>query len=665
MNSELLCMGCMQERGIGPQCPHCGWVEGTSSESPLQLPPRTVLDGRYLLGRALGQGGFGITYIAWDLDLDCKVAVKEYFPRDVCTRAREDWTVQPFSQRNATVYESGLTKFLEEGRALARFRDHPGVVSVLAFLRSHGTGYIVMGYIEGLTFQQYLENHNGKVAFQVAFQTLIPVMDTLRELHSFGLLHRDISPDNIYITHDQRVKLLDFGAARYSLGEQSRSLDVILKPGYAPEEQYRSQGRQGPWTDVYALGATMYRAITGRPPSPALDRLAHDDLAAPSSLAINISPVSEAALLKALALRREDRFQTVSEFQDALLLADPGPLPVRIPTEPPRPRPKPWRAVIAGATALIILSTIAAFLLSRHSTRHPRILSFSAVPSVVAPGAGVTLQWQTSESDEVFLNGKRVAPSGSSASGPIDVEQTFTLSLMDAKPSVEQASTSVQLERPPLPPVSKNSELKLPPPQKEMEGNGLPAHDTKHGENLVAKSNRKLPAELTSPPQIYFKADQNLILAGQHTTLHWSVTNATSVHIAPGFDGLLPEGQLNVSPAQDTRYTLLARGPGGLSTQNFIVKVHPVPAAWPAPLAILAFSVSPQEVRPGAVAYLSWEVQGAARVMIQPGVGVVPTSGSKQVRPSATTQYLLIASARDGSSKAAKATISIASAGSQ
>ena len=319
--TESLCMGCMANKGSSPTCPNCGWEEGHSADSPLQLTPRTILDGRYLVGRALGQGGFGITYLAWDFNLNCKLAVKEYFPIEVCTRGRDERTVQPLTRRTQERFEYGLGKFLEEGQALARFRDHPGIASVLGFFQENGTAYLVMAYLEGLTFKQYLEEHDGKIPFQAALNILTPVMDALREVHAVGMLHRDISPDNIYLTKNRQVKILDFGAARYAMGEVSQGLSVVLKPGYAPEEQYRRRGRQGPWTDVYALGATFYRAITGIVPSDAPDRLAHDDLVPPGRLRVNIPAKSEAALLKALAVHAENRFQSIAEFQSAVSAA--------------------------------------------------------------------------------------------------------------------------------------------------------------------------------------------------------------------------------------------------------------------------------------------------------------------------------------------------------
>jgi serine/threonine protein kinase len=330
-------MGCMQDRGSAEKCPHCAWREGDPAESPLQLPPRTVVNGCYLIGRALGQGGFGITYLSWDLNLDRRLAIKEYFPRDLCVRSRDECIVQAVTEKMRDSYKDGLNKFLDEGKTLARFQDNPGIVPVLTFFPENGTAYIVMSYVEGQTFKQYLEQHGGKLGFEEALGMLAPLMDTLKEVHAVGMLHRDISPDNIYVTRNGQMKLLDFGNARFAIGEQSRSLDVILKPGYAPYEQYQSRGKQGPWTDVYALSATLYRAVTGRTPSPAPDRMAHDDLIPPSRLGAKIPPQSESVLLAALSLRQGERPQSVVDLKRALL----GTVPAPVRPTPPRPTPPP------------------------------------------------------------------------------------------------------------------------------------------------------------------------------------------------------------------------------------------------------------------------------------------------------------------------------------
>src|SRR5262249_12574317 len=195
-----------------------------------------------------------------------------------------------------------------------------GVVKVLNFFTDEGTqtAYIVMAYLDGMTLKDYLKSKGDRLPFEVARATMMPVMDTLREVHSAGMLHRDISPDNIFLTRSNQVKLIDFGAARYAIGERSRTLSVMLKHGYARLEQYSSRGRQGPATDLYALAATFYRAITGQTPSYSTDRSAHDDLKPPSQLAIQIPAEAERALMKALAIRYEDRFSDIASFQKVI-----------------------------------------------------------------------------------------------------------------------------------------------------------------------------------------------------------------------------------------------------------------------------------------------------------------------------------------------------------
>ncbi|WP_078410206.1 protein kinase domain-containing protein [Priestia abyssalis] len=314
-----LCFGCMENKGEAQVCPFCGWVEGTPAEAPQHLRPGTVLHEKYVLGRVLGHGGFGITYLAWDLNLDMKLAIKEYMPRDFATRSPEHTAVSVFTGQLESHFEHGLKKFLDEAKTLAQFNAHPGIVGVRDFFRENGTAYLVMYYLEGIDFKQYLEMQGGKIPFGTALKIMIPVMDALREVHGTGTLHRDISPDNIYITAEGQVKVLDFGAARHAMNEFSKSISVILKPGYAPEEQYRSKGKQGPWTDVYAAAATFYRAIVGHVPPESLDRLEEDTIERPSKLGADIPPEAEAALMKALAVKQTDRYQIIGEFQQALL----------------------------------------------------------------------------------------------------------------------------------------------------------------------------------------------------------------------------------------------------------------------------------------------------------------------------------------------------------
>ncbi len=323
MSTENLCMGCMEQKGPEASCPSCGWIEGTQPESPLHLPPGTVLVDKYLLGRVLGQGGFGITYLGWDIYLERKLAVKEFFPRDFCYRESGHYHVSIYAGTTHEQYDYGLDKFLEEGKILARFDGHPNIVSVRDFFKANETAYLVMSYLDGSTLCNFLAANNEQLGFDETMQIIIPVLDALRAVHDQNLLHRDISPDNIMITTKGQIVILDFGAARHAIGEKNKQFSIVLKPGYAPEEQYRSNGLQGPWTDIYATGATMYRALAGGMPPESLDRLCNDTLLKPSELGIAIPEHHENVLLTAMAVKAEHRYQDVESFQNALL-SGPG-----------------------------------------------------------------------------------------------------------------------------------------------------------------------------------------------------------------------------------------------------------------------------------------------------------------------------------------------------
>ncbi|MEN6391453.1 MAG: serine/threonine-protein kinase [Syntrophomonas sp.] len=318
MQISRLCPGCFSEKTSDETCPYCGFRVGIQPNSPFYLPAQTILRGKYLLGRVLGQGGFGVTYLGWDLDLGIKLAIKEYLPREFAGRSTGEMSITPYSGQAGNFFAKGLERFLDEAKTLARLEGHPNIVSVRDFFRENGTAYLVMNYLEGMTLKEYLNRRGTVLDFASAFQILSPVMDGLKQVHAYDILHRDISPDNIFITDTGMVKILDFGAARQALGEHSKSLSVILKPGFAPEEQYRSKGRQGPWTDVYAVAATMYLMLCGKTPPEPLDRMSGEPIYTPSQLGVAVSPAGEAALMKGLAVKAEHRFQTMTEFQQAL-----------------------------------------------------------------------------------------------------------------------------------------------------------------------------------------------------------------------------------------------------------------------------------------------------------------------------------------------------------
>ena len=318
MNWKTLCMNCMQNDTGDPICPACGSPFDLPPKNTLQLKPRTLLHDQYLIGRALGHGGFGVTYLAWDIGLETRLAVKEYLPHGVVGRSAGETKVAAYSEQTQQEFEWGLDRFLEEARTLKKFSTFPGIVAVDTIFRDNGTAYLVMEFLDGWTLDEFLKRRGGKITFETALRIMLPVIDALSAIHADGVLHRDISPDNIYLTRDGKVKLIDFGAARNALGQKSRNLSIILKEGYAPEEQYRASGVQGPWTDVYATAATMYHCVTGRVPQPSLDRLAEDKVQRPSEMGIDIDSAAERAIMVGMSLRPGDRFQSMEDFKAVL-----------------------------------------------------------------------------------------------------------------------------------------------------------------------------------------------------------------------------------------------------------------------------------------------------------------------------------------------------------
>lgn len=316
---NTLCIACMNDKGNNAFCPHCGFQEDSYTPPPHHLRPGTILNGKYWVGKALGEGGFGITYIGWDLNLELKTAIKEYFPNGFVSRdVSVTDTLTVFSGSDQNMFEQGREKFINEAKSLARFDSLPGIVSVKDFFLENGTAYIVMEYVDGETLKSFLKRNGGKASPETVFTMMEPLMKSLSKVHEQGIIHRDISPDNIMITKDSKVKLLDFGAARDISMSGQKSLSIQLKPGYAPEEQYRSHGKQGPWTDVYALCATMYMAITGVQPMESLERMHSDRVQPPSLLGIAINPSQEAALMHGMSVYAANRTPDVTQLYNEL-----------------------------------------------------------------------------------------------------------------------------------------------------------------------------------------------------------------------------------------------------------------------------------------------------------------------------------------------------------
>ncbi len=321
MDVSRLCPHCMRElRSEANFCPYCGKNIKDVSAGLHQLKPFTILQGKYLVGSVLGEGGFGITYIGIDMNLEVRVAIKEFYPNGYVSRDNTQTTiVTQFNNSNADAVRKWKEGFVKEARALGKCQNLPGIVGVKDFFEENGTAYIVMEYVDGTTLKSYVKEKGGKIEVDQLLPAIRPVMTSLQQVHDTGVIHRDISPDNIMFMPDGSMKLLDFGAARsFAEADAQKSLSVMLKPGFAPEEQYRTHGNQGPWSDVYALAATIYRCITGTVPVESMERMRDDTLKSPKELGIKISDQENAALMKAMAVYAEDRFQSVRDFEKAL-----------------------------------------------------------------------------------------------------------------------------------------------------------------------------------------------------------------------------------------------------------------------------------------------------------------------------------------------------------
>ncbi len=356
---KRLCMGCMQEYEDKYEiCPYCGYQADSQANQAYYLTPGAILNKRYIVGKVLGAGGFGVTYVGWDYLMKRKVAIKEYLPSDLATRMPGQEELVLYGGEQEIQFRDGVKKTMEEARHLARFSSIPGIVHVYDCFECNKTAYIVMEFLEGMSLKEYLKNR-GTMPEEEAIPVILQLATAMDVIHKSGLLHRDIAPDNIYVLNPDepdalRVKLLDFGAAHFASNTYSKSISVMLKQGYAPEEQYRSRGDQGTWTDVYALAATFYKMLTGVTPEDALERKVKDEIKKPSRRGIKISKPVETALMNAMNVRIQDRTLTMEGFTSELIAAE---VKARAVTKEKVPRlvaPR-WFLAAAGAGAGLLM----------------------------------------------------------------------------------------------------------------------------------------------------------------------------------------------------------------------------------------------------------------------------------------------------------------------
>ena len=336
------CFGCMEEIQ-GYPCPHCGFDPRRVTGIEYALPMGTILAGKYLVGRVLGQGGFGITYVGWDIALERKVAIKEYYPSGQVSRNPGSrgltWYTSVQSQQ---AKQNGTQIFLKEARKMSKVDDIPNVVRVRDLFQENETAYIVMDFVEGETLKARLEK-TGPLPWEQAKGIFLPAIQAMEQVHQAGLVHRDISPDNLMLTPDGKVKIPDLGAAKDLSVNNGASSMQVAKGGFSPFEQYTQRGSSGPWTDVYAMAATVYYTLTGKLPPVATDRVVEDTISWEEPGLKALSAQALEALQKAMVISAKNRMQSMEELEKGLYstAVEPAPTPAPQPVQETQPEPLP------------------------------------------------------------------------------------------------------------------------------------------------------------------------------------------------------------------------------------------------------------------------------------------------------------------------------------
>ena len=470
MQYDRICYRCLKEKDR-PQdiCPYCGRNPADyikNSLKPYMLPPGVPLHGKYLVGEVLGAGGFGITYIAMDLVLERRVAVKEFFMQGNMYRNNRESLEVSVSNNSRTpekVVEINRVKFEEEAKTLAQLEQMKGIVGVFEFFNENRTSYIVLEYLDGETLKQKVQRQGGRLEYGRVIERLLPVMESLATLHDRKILHRDISPDNIMVLNDGGMKLFDFGGAKQLHDdEEQHSIMVMKKPGYTPVEQYFNR-ELGPWTDEYALAATIYYCITGSRPVESIQRsYEHDPLRKPSELGAVIPAHDERVLMKALSIKPEDRYPSVRDFRAALLDSYEPPEPTRAPSgstkTPVKPGGKPpgmspvlvLVLVVIGVLAGILAAAgISAVLQGRQESTGTAELTADTVEDADAPlleADEVTEETQAASEETVSTAGTASSAGTASQAQAASKENTPI-------PTVEPTPTAEPEETTPIPTV--------------------------------------------------------------------------------------------------------------------------------------------------------------------------------------------------------------------
>lgn len=336
-------------------CPYCGQKYSPQPKEPIYLTPGTILAQRYVIGQAVGAGGFGIVYKAWDLKLETIVAIKEFFVTHIMTRAA-GLNNAIVSKKSQTEYEYRKKRFLAEARNMAKFGSHRSIPNVFEFFEANNTAYIVMEFLNGIALNNFLTKVGGRVDVDFAIAVANEVGNALRSLHGEKIIHRDVAPDNIFICTGKnvKIKLMDLGAAKLQ-DSTDDVIDIVLKPGFSPPEQYDNTKNIGPWSDIYALGATMYTMLTGVKPDESTNRKIADDLPNVNELNPAVSENLNNTIMKAMAIDKHMRFKSIDEF---LLALNGEKKIVPLATERKKRKLKRFSGIVAACVILAIISTV-------------------------------------------------------------------------------------------------------------------------------------------------------------------------------------------------------------------------------------------------------------------------------------------------------------------
>ncbi|MDE7360461.1 MAG: serine/threonine protein kinase, partial [Oscillospiraceae bacterium] len=390
INNKKLCESCFAEIDAAETCPCCGYNRSEFTPDPMVLPLGTKLNDKIIIGRVMGKGGFGITYLGYDTRMDKTIAVKEYYPNGISYRAPGGTEVAVADAKSAETFESGAEKFYTEAEMVSQFNGNPNIVSVYDYFRANSTVYLIMEYLSGITLKNYVKKH-GKLTDGQALYVMDKIVAALSITHSAGVLHRDISPDNIMICSDGKVKLIDFGAARQILTESSSNLTVVMKPGYTPIEQYTKKGKQGAWTDIYSLGVSMYYALTKVIIDDPYARMDSDEEFNENKYKINDS--LWVILKKCTMINASDRYGSAIDLRKALksVSAPLTPEMIELSAEDLKDEPEEKEDTVAHTTAAPLDDDIPATVMGSDSDIAEEIEIFeSSTPDEIADAVSDT-----------------------------------------------------------------------------------------------------------------------------------------------------------------------------------------------------------------------------------------------------------------------------------